>query len=46
MPGGFKFEEKGVSGKTGMEVVTYSYIGAKAWKTKEDLLIDITILVS
>ena len=46
MPGGFKFEEKGVSGKTGMEVVTYSYIGAKAWKTKEDLLIDITVLVS
>ena len=46
MPGGFHFEEKGVSGKTGMEVVTYSYIGAKAWKTKEDLLIDITIVAS
>lgn len=46
MPGGFKFEEKGVTGKTGMEVVTYSYIGAKAWKTKEDLLVDITIVAS
>lgn len=44
MPGGFKFEEKGVSGKTGMEVVTYGYIGAKAWATKSDLLIDITIV--
>jgi hypothetical protein len=46
MPGGFKFEEKGVSGKTGMEVVTYSYIGAKAWATKSDLLIDVTIVAS
>jgi len=46
MPGGFKFEEKGVTGKTGMEVVTYSYIGAKAWVTKYDLLIDITIVAS
>lgn len=46
MPGGFKFEEKGVTGKTGMEVVTYSYIGAKAWATKSDLLIDVTIVAS
>jgi len=46
MPGGFHFEEKGVSGKTGMEVVTYAYIGAKAWVTKRDLLIDITIVTS
>lgn len=46
MPGGYHFEEKGVSEKTGMEVVTYSYIGAKAWKTKEDLLVDITIVAS
>lgn len=44
MPGGFKYEEKGVSGKTGMEVVTYGYIGAKAWATKSDLLIDVTIV--
>lgn len=42
-PGGVKFEEKAVSGKTGMEVVTYGYIGAKAWVTKYDLLIDITL---
>jgi hypothetical protein len=46
MPGGFHFEEKGVTGKTGMEVVTYSYIGAKAWATKADLLVDVTIVVS
>ena len=46
MPGGYHFEEKGVSGKTGMEVVTYAYIGAKAWVTKRDLLIDITIVTS
>lgn len=46
MPQGFRYEEKGVSGKTGMEVVTYGYIGAKAWATKADLLVDITIVVS
>lgn len=46
MPGGFKFEEKGVTGKTGMEVVTYSYIGAKAWATKSALLVDITVVAS
>lgn len=46
MPGGFKYEEKGVTGKTGMEVVTYGYIGAKAWSTKSDLLIDVTIVES
>jgi len=46
MPGGYHFEEKGVTGKTGMEVVTYSYIGAKAWATKADLLVDVTIVVS
>lgn len=42
-PRGIKFEEKGVSGKTGKEVVVYGYIGAKAWVTKYDLLIDITL---
>jgi len=43
MPGGIKTEEKGVSGKTGMEVVTYGYIGFKLWATKTDLIIDITL---
>jgi hypothetical protein len=42
-PSGIKFEEKPVSGKTGMELVTYGYVGAKAWVTKYDLLIDITL---
>lgn len=43
MPGGMKFEEKSVSGKTGMEVATYGYIGFKLWATKTALVIDITL---
>lgn len=42
-PQGVKFEEKGVSGKTGKEVVTYGYIGAKVWATKSDLMVKITL---
>lgn len=42
-PRGVKHEEKGVSGKTGKEVVVYGYIGAKVWATKSDLTIDITL---
>lgn len=42
-PQGVKFEEKGVSGKTGMEVVTYGYIGFKLWSVKAGLIIDITL---
>lgn len=42
-PRGVRFEEKGVSGKTGKEVVVYGYIGANAWVPKRDLLVDITI---
>lgn len=42
-PRGVRFEEKGVSGKTGKEVVCYGYIGAKVWATKSDLTIDITL---
>lgn len=45
-PRGIRFEEKPVSGKTGMEVVTYGYVGFKLWKTKEDLVVDITITTS
>jgi hypothetical protein len=45
-PRGVRFEEKAVSGKTGMEVVTYGYVGAKVWAPKSDLLIDITIVAS
>lgn len=43
-PQGIKFEEKGVSGKTGKEVVTYGYVGHKLWKSKEDLVVDITLV--
>lgn len=42
-PSGVKFEEKMVSGKTGMEVVTYGYIGFKAWTPKITLTVDITL---
>ena len=38
-----KFEEKSVSGKTGMEVVTYGYVGFKAWTPKLTLTVDITL---
>jgi hypothetical protein len=43
LPGGVKTEEKMVSGKTGMEVVTYGYVGFKAWTPKLGLTIDITL---
>lgn len=42
-PRGIKFEEKAVSGKTGMEIVTYGYIGFKLWSQKASLIIDITL---
>jgi hypothetical protein len=42
-PRGVKYEEKSVSGKTGMEIVVWGLIGAKVWATKSDLLIDITL---
>ncbi len=42
-PRGIKFEEKGVSGKTGKEVAVYGYVGAKVWAPKASLMIDITL---
>lgn len=42
-PQGVMFDEKGVSGKTGKEVVTYGYIGAKVWATKAALMVNITL---
>ena len=42
-PRGIRYEEKGVSGKTGMECVTYGYIGAKVWTSVSDLTVDITL---
>ena len=43
LPGGIKTEEKMVSAKTGMEVVTYGYVGFKLWAPKVTLVIDITL---
>jgi len=43
LPGGIKTEEKMVSGKTGMEVATYGYVGVKLWAPKVTLVIDITL---
>ncbi len=42
-PRGLKFEEKGVTGKTGMEVATIGYIGFKQWTPTATLTIDITL---
>lgn len=42
-PQGIKIEEKHVSGSTGMEIVTYGYVGAKVWAAKSDLTVDITL---
>lgn len=42
-PRGVQFEEKGVSGKTGKEVVTYGYVGAKVWAAKAALTCIITL---
>lgn len=43
LPGGTKTEEKMVSGKTGMEIVTYGYMGFKLWNSKTSLIVDITL---
>ena len=42
-PKGIKYEEKGVTSKTGKEVVVYGYCGFKQWVSKQDLTIDITL---
>ena len=42
-PRGVKFEEKPVSLKTGMEVVTVAYCGFKLWTPRTDLIVDITL---
>ena len=43
LPGGVKTEEKMVTGKTGMEVATFGYVGFKLWAPKVSLVIDITL---
>lgn len=42
-PRGLTFEEKGVTGVTGMEVVAYGLVGFKQWTPTAGLTIDITI---
>ena len=42
-PRGVRFEEKAVSGKTGMEIVTFGYVGFKLWAPKTDLIVDVTL---
>lgn len=42
-PRGLQFEEKGVSGVTGKEVVVYGLVGFKQWTPTAGLTIDITL---
>lgn len=42
-PRGMRYEEKGVSGKTGKEIVVSALVGAKVWAPKANLFIDITL---
>lgn len=42
-PRGVQFEEKGVTGKTGKEIVVWGLIGFKAWTPRATLTIDITL---
>lgn len=42
-PRGIRYEEKGVSGKTGMEIVVSSLVGFKLWTPMASLVVDITL---
>jgi hypothetical protein len=42
-PRGVRFSEKEVTGKTGMEVVAWGYVGFKLWTPKAALIVDITL---
>ena len=42
-PASFVYEEKGVTGKTGMEIAGVGYCGAKAWAPVAALFVDITL---
>lgn len=42
-PRGIQYEEKGVTAKTGKEIVAYGYVGAKVWTQMAGLIIDITL---
>lgn len=43
LPINWKFEEKGVSGKTGKEVVLYGYYGSKVWNNNLPLIVNVNI---
>lgn len=42
-PRGMRYEEKGVAGKTGKEIVASSLVGAKIWAPHLPLFVDITL---
>lgn len=42
-PRGVRYEEKMVTGKTGVEIVAYGYVGAKVWTPQAGLFVDITL---
>jgi hypothetical protein len=42
-PRGIRYEEKGVSGKTGKEIAVSSLIGFKLWTPNAGLIVDITL---
>jgi hypothetical protein len=42
-PRSIQYEEKGVSGKTGSEIVAVALVGAKVWTQKAPLLVNITL---
>ena len=42
-PRGLTFDEKGISGKTGKEIVVNGLVGFKAWTPRATLTIDITL---
>lgn len=42
-PRGMQYEEKGVSGKTGKEIVVFGLVGFKLWAQKVTLIVNITL---
>lgn len=42
-PGGFTYEEKPVSLKTGKEIVAYGYVGARVWAPHQTYFVNITL---
>lgn len=42
-PRGMQYEEKGVTGKTGQEIVVFGLVGFKLWAQKAALVVDITL---